>query len=95
MTFTCVNATNKIIFHAKELEIKGADLDLISSNKDEKISFNRDIKYDEQREWFTIVTDKNLVEGLNYTLLVPYSGKIIDKLVGFYRGSYFENGKMN
>ncbi len=93
MKFTCMNATNKIVFHAMELVIDSNNLTLHSSlNTSEYLTFNKDIQYDEERQWFTIVTDKELVKGIQYTLTIPYSGKIIEKLVGFYRGSYLENG---
>lgn len=92
MHFTCKNATNKIVFHAMELTLVENGLQLSDSDGN-NIGFNSLIDYDSEKQYFTITLNSDLKVDQNYTLTVPYYGVIIDKLVGFYRGSYIENGK--
>lgn len=96
MHFTCKKETNKIVFHALELVINGDDLVLTTDNQSimqTTIKMNPKIVYDEKMEYWTVTVEETLKADTNYTLKVPYSGKILTKMFGFYQASYQENGK--
>lgn len=87
----CNNPTNKIVFHAVELNVNGSDLRLYSEF-DNDVRLDSDIVYDEERQWYTVNLNEDLLAGINYTIVIPHTGKVSANLDGFYRGSYVENG---
>ena len=92
MVLICVEPTNKIIFHARELTIYNNNLTL-KSESDNDITFDRNIEYDEERLYYTLQLSRECKKDVKYHFTVQYSGKILDKLFGFYRSSYLYNGK--
>ena len=89
MHITCKKDTNKIVFHQENLAIDEKNVVVAGLALGAKMTFS----YDPERVFTTINLDSNLVSGKNYTLTVPYTGKILSNLFGFYKGSYIENGK--
>ena len=77
-----------------ELKINGSSLTLFKGNDFvTNLKLDSNILYDDERQWFEVTTGEEMQVNSEYTMSVPYSGKIIEKLVGFYRGEYTENGK--
>ena len=91
MVLICEEPTNKIIFHARELTIYHEDIEL-ESKDDKDITFDRNMEYDEERLYYTLQLSRQCKKGARYTLTLQFSGKILDKLIGFYRSSYVYNG---
>ncbi len=93
MNFKCVNPTNKIVFHARDLNIDAENL-ILSSVTDKSVPvLNKSISYDNVTHFVIINLDKDCASNSDYKLVVPYSGNIISNLYGFYRGSYVYNGE--
>jgi hypothetical protein len=98
ISFICLNETNKIILHAKNLFILSTKLFEINNSYFNGISYNEifindDIFYDDIREFAIITLNKDCVKGNNYILSINYTGIISDSLAGFYRSSYLDSNK--
>lgn len=91
ITLKIVNATNKITFHAKDLDIN--DLEVIDPLSDIPISI-LEVTKDEQRDFVTLVLETPLNAGFPLTLVLNFTGELNNELRGFYRSSYKnENGE--
>ena len=88
ISFTCLNLTDKIVIHTKDLTILETKL---FTNKTKEILINKNLKYDEIREFLTIEMNTQCEKNANYTLQISYIGLISDSLAGFYRSSYIAN----
>lgn len=91
-------STNKITFHAKELNIQSTELEYETTEKGKPImKFIRitHVSQDKQRDFVHLTLAKYipLPEIKKYTLTLTYKGKINDQLRGFYRSSYLDNHK--
>ena len=87
--FTCQKPTDKVIFHANELVVDETKLKIESSNDTGvRLSSSVPLEYDNQRQFVIVTLGSACIQDQNYTLTVPYSGVILEKLFGFYRGSY-------
>ncbi len=91
MHLKCLNPTNKITFHMIDLAIDHASLEL-SSMADPALTFSRSTSTDTLRDFYTISLDRKCRQNTDYKLVVPFTGVILEKLYGFYRSSYTENG---
>ena len=85
INFTCLTPTNKIVLHSKNLNIMKYS---IESESIENIELMPQVDKDEKTDFLTFYTTDTLESGLNYTLHIEFSGKIPNKLFGFYRSSY-------
>lgn len=92
MKLTCEAPTNKIIFHAINLNIDAEKLELTSAT-DKDIKFDKNFKYESLREFVTVSLSRNCVTGAEYSLTVVYTGEILKATFGFYRSQYTEDGK--
>ena len=81
--FTCIEETDKIVLHSKELDIKNYSL---ASNNPEISLENFDI--DPETDFFTLYANDTFQKNSNYSVKIQFSGVILDKLYGFYRSSY-------
>ncbi len=86
ISFTCLNSTDKIVLHIKDLEIKNETLKLTHSN--EIIEANLSWTNDFDREFMIINLNKECVKFNNYTLHMLYTGEISENLAGYYQSSY-------
>ncbi len=84
MTFECLNATNKIIFHSIEHKINASKLVL---NGDGALTITN-TEYDTLRDFYIVNLSGDCVQNKQYTLNVEYTGLIRVELNGFYRSSY-------
>jgi hypothetical protein len=85
MTFECLNATNKIIFHSSGNDIEESSLLLLGGSKPLTIV---ETMYDDVTEFFTLILNDECDEMREYSLSIKYSGSIRDDLEGFYLSSY-------
>ncbi|XP_011050630.1 PREDICTED: aminopeptidase N-like [Acromyrmex echinatior] len=84
--FTAIE-TNTIIFHAKEINITEKSIKL-TDKKENKIYNITELKEDINKD-FVILIFKDLIPAKkNIQLSLHYTGKLNDKLRGFYRSSY-------
>ena len=89
MHFTCMKPTDKIVFHAADMEIQ-ANTFAISSTTDSSISVMKSFEYDTRREFVTITMNKECIRNAQYILSMKYDGRILPTLYGFYRSSYLD-----
>jgi hypothetical protein len=98
ISFICLNQTNKIILHAKDLFIRSTKLYEINNSYFSGISYNEilidnNLYYDDIREFIIINLNKDCVNGNNYVISINYTGVISNSLAGFYRSSYLDSNK--
>jgi hypothetical protein len=90
ISFTCLNETKEIVMHSKDLTILETKL---FANDTKELSINKNLKYDEIREFLSIEMSSHCEKNANYTLHIKYIGLISDSLAGFYRSSYTNSNK--
>lgn len=78
--------TKKITLHSKELNIKTAEIKI----KKDKVFAN--ISYNEKLETATFTFPKNIPTG-KFKLTLVFEGILNDKMRGFYKSSYLDNGE--
>jgi len=81
----CKESLNSITLHCAELKILSCRV------KHEKISQKAIIKIDTKKEELTIIF-KNKIKG-NALIEIDFIGELNDRLLGFYRSQYKQNGK--
>lgn len=95
MHLKCMSPTDKIVFHEHNLNIVGSELELFSKSDNSKILFDHNLVFDEQKMTVIVKMSKKCVVGSDLKLVVPYTGIInTEVLVGFYKSSYVEDGKV-
>lgn len=82
--------TDKIIFHARNLNISSASIEILTNPYAEPSLNITNIIYDEveQRDFVTLILNKNVSLDVPLRLTLNYIGKLNDDLRGFYRSSY-------
>ncbi|XP_037868658.1 aminopeptidase N [Bombyx mori] len=86
---TVFNETNEIIFHGVDLVFR--DLKLLTE-KDRRIIDILKTEEDKLRQFHTVTVRDKLEVGMQYLLVISYSGVLNDDLHGFYRSSYEDGG---
>ncbi|KYN14240.1 Aminopeptidase N [Trachymyrmex cornetzi] len=87
ITLMTVNKTNTIVFHAKEIDINSS-IKLTYKIKDEIIIYPIKLKKDINKDFVTLIFNESIPANVNAQLFLSYTGKLNDKLRGFYRSSY-------
>ena len=82
--FTCLEETDKIVLHSKDLTITSTSL--LPNSNDSSLEENFEI--DSKTDFLTLHTNGKLKKKENYAVVIHFSGIILDKLYGFYRSSY-------
>jgi len=86
----CRTETDRIVLHSLEIVIDPKSVRLSGRNV---ANFNvKSVEYDTELEFAIIRLNQTLSKGFNYTLSMEFVGQLNDKLKGFYRSSYQENG---
>jgi len=93
MHISCIQTTNKIVFHGLNLNISVSGLELVKTATKAKVPFNPELAYDQKRQYYILTVNENLEAGQEYTFVVPYRAGILNRLDGFYRQQYVEKGK--
>ncbi len=83
INFTCHNPTNVITLNAKELTVN--DVMLTIGNLSISPLF---IGYDEETERLMIFFQDIIQENVTGSVVINYTGKLNDKMCGFYRSKY-------
>ncbi|KAI5969501.1 APE2 [Candida margitis] len=76
--------TDYITLNSLEIDIKEAKLDEVTV---------KDISYDTDKQTVTFKLPDHLVEGAQAQLHLNFVGELNDKMAGFYRSTYKEDGK--
>lgn len=78
--------TNFVTLNCLEIEIKQAAINDLAIAADA-------ITFDEDKQTATFTLADHLVEGAEAVLTIKFVGQLNDKMAGFYRSSYQENGR--
>lgn len=89
MHFICVNPTNKVMFHQKELNLTFISL-TSQDDPDLKIT-NPNFEFDTKKDFVTGYFNQECKRNAVYALKVKFEGIILDKLYGFYRSSFLDS----
>ena len=82
----CINETNQIILHSRDLSILEPQVTLVTTDGNE-IAINKH-SYNLEYEFYIITLSKSLTNGEQYVLTIPFIGDLKPGLAGFYRSSY-------
>jgi tricorn protease interacting factor F2/3 len=85
ITVDCKESINSITLHCAELKITSCNV------RQDKLSQNGTIKTNAKDEEITIVI-KNKIRGIAF-VTIEFVGTLNDRLLGFYRSKYVQNGK--
>lgn len=85
ITINCKEHVNSITLHCAELKIKSCHI------RCNRISEKAITKLDAKKEELTIII-KNKIKG-NAFVEIEFTGELNDRLLGFYRSQYKQNGK--
>nr|CAD7458792.1 unnamed protein product [Timema tahoe] len=80
-----------IICHTKHLDIKNTKLIMLekdSSKSSEEVTIKEHFEY-KPNEFWVITVESSILPGL-YKLILEFSGKLKEKIVGFYEGGYID-----
>ena len=91
ISFSCLNPTNKIIFHAKDLIFKKTKLHSIGVNTSYPLDFSGKIDYDLEKDFLILNLDNKCELNKSYKLELVYQGSIAETLYGYYRSSYTDS----
>lgn len=94
ISFTCLNPTNKIVLHIKDLTIINETIKLFSNRS--LIGINQNWVNDFEKDFMILTMNEECLRDRNYTLSLLYRGEISEYLSGFYRSSFTApNGSLN
>jgi hypothetical protein len=86
INFTCIERTNSVIFHKKQLNITSVSV------KFEAIEYSlHSTSYDEETEIFNVTLSQMLEIGNNYSISMSYHGKFLNNNIGFYKNFYLDS----
>ncbi len=94
ISLICINQTDQIILHQKELNILNVTISQIYPylTKSSNSSINVvSLSYDNKREFLIVQLENVCVKNYKYKMQISYTGNITDSLAGFYRSSYFDS----
>lgn len=88
----CLKATNKIILHARELEVteEGVTLKQITVDNDTRDIPIASHQYAKENDFYIVMLNQRLAPGNTYWLSIPFKGILTEGLAGYYRSSYFD-----
>lgn len=88
----CLRPTNKIILHAKDLEImeKEVTLKQITTPNDTVVIPVNSHNYAKENDFYIVMLGQRLVPGNTYRFYIPFKGMLNEGLAGYYRSSYFD-----
>ena len=89
ISFVCLNSTEKIVLHIKDISIKQTKVHSIDSNVNLNVSTKLD--FDEEKDFLIVNLYNKCEKNKNYKLELEYEGIIASTLYGFYRSSYTDS----
>jgi aminopeptidase N len=90
-TFTCIETTNEIILHLKDLFIDNSTIKIISSS----LPIFKSWSYDSYSELIKLKFSSSFIPNSQYTLYLTYSANISHELHGLYISRYVDINGMN
>lgn len=92
-TFICVNTTNQIIIHMKELLINSSTIRIVNSSSN-LIPIFLSWSYDEYNKFMILNFSSSFISGMTYTIYIGYQGYLTRDLGGLYISDYVDvNGQ--
>lgn len=88
ITLNIMKETDTIIFHAKEINITKNSIKLTYKTEKEITVNVFELKEDINKDFVTLIFKNRIPKTPNAKLSLNYTGKLNDKLRGFYRSSY-------
>jgi len=89
----CKEVTDRIVLHSVDIVVDPKSVQLIHKvNQAHALSVSG-IDYDTKLEFLIVRLDHKLTKGSNYTLSMDFVGNLTDRLKGFYRSNYKEDGE--
>ena len=89
----CKEVTDRIVLHSVDIVVDPKSVQLIHKvNQAHALSVSG-IDYDTKLEFLIVRLDHKLTKGSNYTLSMDFLGNLTDRLKGFYRSNYKEDGE--
>lgn len=88
----CLKATDKIILHAKSLNISSKEVKvdhIINEEEAEQVEIASQQMVPEN-EFYVIKLSQGLATGKNYIVYIPFRGLLTESLAGYYRSSYLD-----
>ncbi|CCE83180.1 Piso0_003752 [Millerozyma farinosa CBS 7064] len=76
--------TDYVTLNSLDIEVHSAKIEAFEA---------KEINYDEEKQIVTFKFDDKLVAGKTAKLHIDFTGELNDKMAGFYRSSYIEDGK--
>jgi aminopeptidase N len=90
-TFTCVESTDEVILHLKDLLIDNSSIKIISSS----LPIYKSLFYDSYSELIKLKFSSSFIPKTQYTLHLIYSANISHELHGLYISRYTDVNGMN
>jgi len=89
ITLITTKETHIIVFHAKEIDIIRNSIKLTFKSKTENKNYDvTEFKKDINKDFVTLFFKESIPANISAQLFLHYTGKLNDKLHGFYRSSY-------
>ena len=95
--FTCLESTNEIVLHMKDLSIDNASISILQSSARSTavLPLLNTWSYDHYSELIKLKFSSSFVSDVNYTLYLTYSANISRDLHGLYISRYVDTNGLN
>ncbi|CAF3448231.1 unnamed protein product [Rotaria socialis] len=93
-TFICVEATNQMILHMKDLFIENSTVRIVNSSSSSMPTF-LSWSYDDYNEFMILNFSSIFIAGTTYTIRIVYEGDITHDLHGLYISDYVDVNEKN
>lgn len=91
IAINATESTNKIIFHAADMDIDPKSVK-VKSLKESRIILVNAQTYEPETQKYTVLLSENLEKGNVYDLEIKFLGKINEHMQGFYKSVYEDSG---
>ncbi|KAF5299259.1 hypothetical protein FQA39_LY02432 [Lamprigera yunnana] len=86
----CVERTNRIILHSKDLNIDENKIIVRDVENGHPLT-TTNFSFNEKQDFFNISLETELLENHSYEVFIPFKGILDDNLDGYYRSSYIDS----
>ena len=93
--FTCLEPTNEIVLHMKDLSIENSSISIIQSSGSAALPLFKTWSYDHYSELIKLRFSSSFALNVDYTMYLTYSANISRDLHGLYISRYVDANGMN
>ena len=94
LNFVCLNSTNQLIFHVKDIELNISSIRIEGINDSTFQVTSVGWLYDDITNFFIATLQQSFRSGQEYSIYLEYSALVESNNFGLYKSSYFdENGR--